>query len=223
MATLSPPEPEAECHTVAHLITRHELRILEAREPPSTHLGASDYALLRPATEEGAGGAGEAAEAAPAYATVMADSGACLPTERYLDIMVRGAEQAGMDPAQVRQLRETPCVPRKRRSEFARFPRAEGGQRGFSRAELEGHPPHIHYVVFGGQVLLFDSQCPAMVAERAGLPPLERLSATGRWRDGDDVTLFCAVQYYEPRYCEARPFAPARRAAAAAAAAAAAD
>ena len=24
MATLSPPEPEAECHTVAHLITRHE-------------------------------------------------------------------------------------------------------------------------------------------------------------------------------------------------------
>ena len=51
MATLSPPEPEAECHTVAHLITRHELRILEAREPPSTRLGASDYTLLRPAAQ----------------------------------------------------------------------------------------------------------------------------------------------------------------------------
>ena len=214
MATLSPVgvEPSAVCHTVAHRIRLRELRLLEGREPPSQQLPIT---LLRPDDGSGGGG-GERAEDAVGYASVMPVTAESLTTERYLDIMVRGAEAAGMRRELVEELRATPCIPRKPSAEFQRFPvSATGDKRRFSRAELRGHPEHIHYITWCGTVLLHDSV--ANPEARQGLPALDSVSEAsgsamamrtpssfkGRFRDGEDMALYAAVQFYEPRYSEA--------------------
>jgi hypothetical protein len=192
MATLGDPETGAECTTVVHRITLRELRILETREPASVEIPVT---LLRP---------NKPPEEVTAYASVMDVTAECKPTERYVDIMVRGAVHAGMRSDLVEALRGTPVVPRKPAEDFLPFPVAaehgDGrGMRIFQLHELAGHGSNEHYTVFNGRVLLHDSENPRMAAAREGLPDL---LASGRFRDGEDITMFCAVQYYEPRYAE---------------------
>ena len=75
----------------------------------------------------------------------------------------------------VEELRATPCIPRKPSAEFQRFPvSATGDKRRFSRAELRGHPEHIHYITWCGTVLLHDSV--ANPEARQGLPALDSWS-----------------------------------------------
>ena len=102
----------------------------------------------------------------------------------------------------VEELRATPCIPRKPSAEFQRFPvSATGDKRRFSRAELRGHPEHIHYITWCGAVLLHDSV--ANPEARQGLPALDSVSEAsgsamamrtpssfkGRFRDGEDMPL----------------------------------
>jgi hypothetical protein len=160
-------------------------------------------------------------------ANFPADSPRLQPTcgvvvqERYLDIMCRGAEAAGMAPEHLAALRATPCVPRKHPSEFQKFvPGPEGCDRAFKPEELLGHPEHKNYVVFNDKVLFCDTSDPETWVLRSILPPtpettpakggddfetmLRRTGANGleHLRDGWDVTRHIAMQFHEPRYCE---------------------
>ena len=73
--------------------------------------------------------------------------------------------------------------------------------RRFTAEELKGHPAHIHYVTFRGQVLLHDSSRPEMRSAREGIG-MPEITSTSMFTNGQDLTLFCAVQYHEPRYAE---------------------
>ena len=61
----------------------------------------------------------------------------CLPSRRYLTIVVRGAELAGLDPGYVERLRSHPVLPPRADPPFEPPP---GEHRVFTRRELADHP-----------------------------------------------------------------------------------
>ena len=202
----------AVCHSVAHQLTRSEMQDMETREPHSVQL---EVELLLPTGEH------SIVKATSSVAPFKAEG---KPTERYIDIMCRGAEAAGMSVDHVDALRATPCIPRKEFSKFQKFVVAQGGcDRFFKPEELLGHPNEHCYIVWNRSKVLFCDQSDPEIAKRLlrpiDPPTPETTPATGgeditvmchrtganallHLRDGWDITMFTATQFHEPRYCE---------------------
>jgi hypothetical protein len=100
---------------------------------------------------------------------VLDDS--CLPTRRYMNILLRGAERAGLDPAYRAELKQHPLHPP---WDYPPFAHPSGEYPEFDATTLEAHPL---YTAVGGAV--FD-----MSAARAELEVLKELFG------GKDTTLF---------------------------------
>jgi hypothetical protein len=95
----------------------------------------------------------------------------CLPTRRYLNIIIRGAEAAGLSPAYIEKLKRQPVFPEQVYPDFV-FP--EGIEEVFDKASLAAHP---YLTALGGAV--FD-----MRGARSELDCLHDLFG------GKDTTLF---------------------------------
>lgn len=100
---------------------------------------------------------------------VLDDS--CLPTRRYMNILLRGAERAGLEPEYVRDLRRHPLHPP---WDYPPFSHPSGDFPEFDATTLTGYPL---YTAVGGAV--FD-----MSEAREGLEVLKGLFG------GKDTTLF---------------------------------
>jgi sulfite reductase (NADPH) flavoprotein alpha-component len=96
---------------------------------------------------------------------------ACLPTRRYLNILLKGASRAGLDEAYVEKLRQHPVHPDK---DYPPFQRPSRPESVFDRETLSRHPL---YTAIAGAV--FD-----MKDARGDLDCLQELFG------GKDMTLF---------------------------------
>jgi len=62
----------------------------------------------------------------------------CMPSARYLDLMLEGARAVGMNEAELAELAATPCTPRKSEKELNRLPvDSTVAKRHFTRADVE--------------------------------------------------------------------------------------
>eukprot|EP00747_Dinoflagellata_sp_TGD_P168770 gnl/TRDRNA2_/TRDRNA2_195948_c0_seq1.p1 gnl/TRDRNA2_/TRDRNA2_195948_c0~~gnl/TRDRNA2_/TRDRNA2_195948_c0_seq1.p1 ORF type:complete len:346 (+),score=42.52 gnl/TRDRNA2_/TRDRNA2_195948_c0_seq1:36-1073(+) len=103
------------------------------------------------------------------------------PTARYMDLIVEGAREAGMDPGAIAELAATPCRPRTPPEERKRLPCRDDASRRFSVTELSEN-----LVVFRGKVF-----------ERpAGRQPLTSMFHT----PGKDVAIRLSTYFYDPAY-----------------------
>jgi len=95
----------------------------------------------------------------------------CLPTQRYLNIILKGATEAGLSPSYIDQLRKQPVLPE---SDFPAFVPPPGTWQHFNQHTLSLHPS---YTALGAAV--FDMQYAR--EQLQGIIPL---------LGGKDMTLF---------------------------------
>ncbi|OQR84948.1 hypothetical protein ACHHYP_12535 [Achlya hypogyna] len=113
------PEPGASFHGVLHKMTAAHMAVLDALEVAYVRVAA---------TVERYDGTCVAAtiygrDAATVRAMQVPDAP---PSERYIEVMVRGCENFGVAPAHIEYLKSVPFVPRKAPSAFLRLPEPEG-------------------------------------------------------------------------------------------------
>lgn len=107
------------------------------------------------------------------------------PQERYLQIMVEGAREAGMARELVDQLLALQCVPRKAIQDMNTVERNEGAVASFSSAEVLGG---VNIVAFRGMV--FKGLVPIGGSGKSRFPP----------EGTADIAVFFANQLYDPLY-----------------------
>ncbi len=150
-------EPGAVVRGVVHACEEGDLAALDAAEAYGHGYDRIEVAVATDAGER-------RAVTYVGMAFILDD--ACLPTQRYLNILIQGATKAGLDPAYVEELRRHPVhakVP------FPRFTPPPGEHPTFDEATLARHPlytavagavfdmtdarPHHRYVqrFFGGR------------------------------------------------------------------------
>ena len=173
--------PGSEVHGVVHQCVDGDLVQLDAME--SRGVG---YDRILVEVETGTG-------AVPAHAYIglpafLDDS--CRPTQRYLNILVKGAEAANLPSRYVARLREHPVQPMREYPPF-RFP--PGSDRIISRETLAGYP---QYTAVGGAVFDMTNARPDLAAVKpllggrdTTLFHLKRLDTSDGSETLDDVRL----------------------------------
>lgn len=182
------PAPESHVDAVVHAVTRRELAILEAREPPSQQLTAH----IATDRKRGVDGAPEGS-AVPAFVSVATwTKEEALPTQRYIALMVDGARDARMREERIDVLLKTPAQPPSRGAmRFELDPSAlvvgsTDKLLRLRRNEVRGQAQHV---IFRNKVL-------KRVQE---LAHGGSLLATMDFR-GADMTHWMTRQYYNPEF-----------------------
>jgi hypothetical protein len=124
------------------------------------------------------------------------------PSERYLDIIIRGCEHYGVKQSWVDFLKAHPFVPRKKPSEYKKLPEPEDKTKFVTKAELskyDGRDGRELMVAVNGKVCKW-----------AADPTNPAAGFTFKWLaenvGGKDATIFWARGLYEPKYPIAKSF-----------------
>jgi hypothetical protein len=113
------------------------------------------------------------------------------PSERYIDIITRGATAAGIKKEYIDWVNSVPNIPRTKPADFKTFPVPEN-PKVFTAEELKTHLNAVHpapiFCALNGKVFKFTTEKGSM------------RDKIYRKHSGKDITLFYASALYEPMY-----------------------